>query len=146
MSPTSTSNIILSLIPLAFPLWFLIPLLEDPIPTVLRWIRNLVDKPPPAAAPSTPPVSSQLLVYVAVALLGYAATSKLVPNIKVCYQPSWKRENLYCTVSLQANNEILTFFSPFYIQQYTLRKGISGKDLGKRGTSIADKEMSVLQG
>jgi hypothetical protein len=100
MSPTSTSNIILSLIPLAFPLWFLIPLLEDPIPTVLRWIRNLVDKPP-EDAPSTPPVSSQLLAYVAVALAGYAATSKLVPNIKVCYlyPSSWKRDNLYCTVS-----------------------------------------------
>jgi hypothetical protein len=84
MSSTSTSNTILSLIPLVFPLWFLIPLLEDPIPTVLRWIRNLVDKPP-EDAPAMPPVSSQLLAYVAVALLGYAATSKLVPNIKVCY-------------------------------------------------------------
>ena len=29
------------------------------------------------------------------------------------------------------------------IKQYTLRKGISGKDLGKRGTSIADKDMYV---
>ena len=29
------------------------------------------------------------------------------------------------------------------IKMYTLRKGISGKDLGKRGTSIADKEMYV---
>lgn len=27
------------------------------------------------------------------------------------------------------------------IKQYTLRKGISGKDLGKKGTSIADKDM-----
>ena len=30
------------------------------------------------------------------------------------------------------------------IKQYTLRKGISGKDLGKKGTSIADKDMYVL--
>jgi hypothetical protein len=28
-----------------------------------------------------------------------------------------------------------------HIKQYTLRKGICGRDLGKRGTSIADKEM-----
>jgi len=28
-----------------------------------------------------------------------------------------------------------------HIQQYTLRKGISGRDLGKRGTAAADKEM-----
>jgi poly-beta-hydroxyalkanoate depolymerase len=29
------------------------------------------------------------------------------------------------------------------IQQYTLRKGICGKDLGKRGTAVADKPMYV---
>lgn len=28
-----------------------------------------------------------------------------------------------------------------HIKQYTLRKGIAGKDLGKRGTSVADKDM-----
>ena len=27
------------------------------------------------------------------------------------------------------------------IKQYTLRKGISGKDLGKRGTAMADKDV-----
>lgn len=27
------------------------------------------------------------------------------------------------------------------IKQYTLRKGICGKDIGKKGTSIADKDM-----
>ena len=27
------------------------------------------------------------------------------------------------------------------IKQYTLRKGISGKDLGKRGTALADKSV-----
>jgi hypothetical protein len=27
------------------------------------------------------------------------------------------------------------------IQQYTLKKGICGKDLGKRGTAMADKDM-----
>jgi len=29
------------------------------------------------------------------------------------------------------------------IKQYTLRKGISGKDLGKRGTAMADKDVYV---
>ena len=28
-----------------------------------------------------------------------------------------------------------------HIKQYTLRKGISGRDLGKLGTSVADKDM-----
>lgn len=27
------------------------------------------------------------------------------------------------------------------IQQYTLRKGISGKDMGKRGTALADRDV-----
>ena len=54
-----------------------------------------------------PPVESQLLAYVLVAMLGYVGTRKLVPKIKV----------------------------------YTLRRGISGKDLGKRGTSLADKDV-----
>jgi hypothetical protein len=31
-----------------------------------------------------------------------------------------------------------------HIQQYTLRKGIAGKDLGKRGTATADQSMYVI--
>ena len=41
-------------------------------------------KPAPSELPSFPPVGSQLLAYVVVALFGYMATSALVPNIKVC--------------------------------------------------------------
>jgi hypothetical protein len=33
-----------------------------------------------------------------------------------------------------------------HIQQYTLRKGIAGKDLGKRGTATADQPMYVSTG
>ena len=54
-----------------------------------------------------PPVASQLLAYLIVAMLGYMVTNRLVPSIK----------------------------------QYTLRKGISGKDLGKKGTPTEDKDM-----
>jgi hypothetical protein len=31
-----------------------------------------------------------------------------------------------------------------HIQQYTLRKGICGKDLGKRGTALADRPVYVF--
>ena len=103
---TNRTNMILAVIPLLFPLWYLIPLLDHPVPILGRWLRILVHRLP-EDAPKIPPVGSQLLAYVAVALLGYVATLKLIPNIK----------------------------------QYTLRKGICGKDLGKRGTSIADKDM-----
>lgn len=51
----------------------------------------------------------QLLAYLGVAIAGYAATYRLVPQIK----------------------------------QYTLRKGIFGKDLGKRGTDRAEIPMYV---
>ena len=54
-----------------------------------------------------PPVASQLLAYLLVAVLGYMVTYRLVPSIKL----------------------------------YTLRKGISGKDLGKKGTAMEDKDM-----
>ena len=42
------------------------------------------DQPPtPDAQSIAPPVGSQLLAYVSVAIFGYAATSKLIPTIKV---------------------------------------------------------------
>jgi len=51
--------------------------------------------------------SQQLLAYMTMAVIGYVATLKLVPNI----------------------------------QQYTLRKGICGKDLGKKGTPRSEVPM-----
>lgn len=52
-----------------------------------------------------PMIDVELMAYVLVAVGGFVATDRLIPNI----------------------------------QQYTLRKGISGKDLGKRGTALEDK-------
>ena len=51
--------------------------------------------------------SQQLLAYMTMAALGYFATVKLIPSIKI----------------------------------YTLRKGICGKDLGKKGTPRSDTPM-----
>jgi hypothetical protein len=100
---------LVALLPLVPPSLLLAKLIGNPLHVVHRWmthdkiggsIANSVDDDPP-------PVSSQLLAYVIVALLGYAVTNRLVPNIK----------------------------------QYTLRKGISGKDLGKKGTPGEDKDV-----
>jgi hypothetical protein len=79
----TTIDRIIAVIPLLFPLWLLIPLLDNPIPILGRWLRLLVERRPPGESPEVPPVGSQLLAYVVVALLGFAATNKLVPNIKV---------------------------------------------------------------
>jgi hypothetical protein len=97
----------LALVPLLPPLILLLLVLDNPIPIISGWIQHFVSKSPRDSSPEAPPVGSQLLAYVTVAVLGYLGTNRLVPHIK----------------------------------QYTLRKGISGRDLGKLGTSIADKDM-----
>ena len=99
------TNTFFAIAPLIVPGVLLQRLIGNPVTVVQGWIvaqdsnRTFSDNPPS--------VSSQLLAYLLVAVLGYIVTYRLVPSIK----------------------------------QYTLRKGISGKDLGKRGTSIADKDM-----
>ena len=117
---TSLNDRVLALLPLVPVLAFSIPLIGNPIATVQSWIQFffssltkshevLLNEDDLARRPS-PPVESQLLAYLTVAVLGYILTNRLIPNIA----------------------------------QYTLRKGISGKDLGKRGTPLGDKEMYVF--
>ena len=87
-------------LPLLPPCILLLQLIGNPIAVVQQWITKEHLGPPP-------PVSSQLLAYLLVAILGFKVTDRLVPSI----------------------------------QQYTLRKGISGKDLGKKGTKMEDKDV-----
>ena len=101
----------LALVPLSLPLFLCIRLIDEPIPILRRWVERLFGNGSEGAdvIARKDAFSSQLLAYLIMAALGYAATTRLVPNI----------------------------------QQYTLRKGIAGKDLGKRGTATADKPMCV---
>lgn len=115
------NNRYLAILPLLPPSLLVIRLIGNPIPIVQGWLHHLssdklierrqlydaAQRQPFDVAP--PPVGSQLLAYLTMAMMGYLASRRLVPHIK----------------------------------QYTLRKGISGKDLGKRGTSIADKDVYV---
>jgi len=57
-------------------------------------------------------IENQLLAYVSLAIIGFAATNHLIPNIKA----------------------------------YTLRKGLSGKDLGKRGTRTENNDIPEALG
>jgi hypothetical protein len=75
------SNYILALIPISFPAWYLIALIDNPLLGVGRWSQAFRESN--GDSPAVPPVGSQLLAYVVVALLGYVTTDKLVPNIKV---------------------------------------------------------------
>jgi hypothetical protein len=103
----------LAILPLIPPGALLYLLLEDPLSVLSkdqrrsspddRWYRSNASK-------KAPPVGAQLYAYLLVSLMGYYATSKLIPHIK----------------------------------QYTLKKGISGKDLGKKGTATEDKDMYAM--
>jgi lipid-A-disaccharide synthase-like uncharacterized protein len=82
-SVMALSNYILALLPLAIPGWYLLDQLDDPIPVFGRWFRMLISSTPDENSPTVPPVGSQLLAYVVVALFGFVVTNHLVPNIKV---------------------------------------------------------------
>jgi len=84
-------NALLAIVPVLLPGWFL--------------LRNVVESLSVLGAKAE--VSTQLIVYVSVAVIGFFVTDRLIPNI----------------------------------QEYTLRKGICGKDLGKRGTPTAERLM-----
>lgn len=76
----SLVNHILALIPLLFPLYYLAILVDSPVDVVKHWFyRESADD----STTTGPPVGSQLLAYVVVGILGYVATDKLIPNIKV---------------------------------------------------------------
>ena len=109
----------LALLPLLPAAVLLCDLLDNPLPIVGGWIGFIwsgkwvgVPLHELFGDVDVPPVGTQLLAYLILAVLGLVATNSLVPKIKF----------------------------------YTLRKGISGKDLGKRGTSIADKEIPEALG
>jgi hypothetical protein len=79
-----SSNYILASIPLLFPAWIAIDLLENPRTLALSWLEYLA----PYSSSSEksvemPSVSSQLLIYSAMGIFGYLLTNRLVPNIKV---------------------------------------------------------------
>mmetsp|Transcript_12018 Transcript_12018/g.23073 ORF Transcript_12018/g.23073 Transcript_12018/m.23073 type:complete len:454 (-) Transcript_12018:133-1494(-) len=108
MGLRTNADFFFACLPLIPPGVLLVSLIGNPIPVVQRWATHRKQN----ASDAAPPVASQLLAYLFVAVLGYMVTYRLVPSIK----------------------------------QYTLRKGISGKDLGKKGTSIADKDIPEALG
>jgi hypothetical protein len=177
-------NYLLACIPLIFPGVLLFDLLDNPIPVVIRWFQWFIShskNPRDSSTDEVPPVSSQLLAYLAMGIFGYVSTNRLVPVIKVsewvgrievtewdCYNDvtvlllvSILASNiLFYTVTghtdvlphscfSNSNSILLTFWSPSFslspslsgcmsCQEFTLRKGIFGKDMGKRGTPLAD--------
>jgi hypothetical protein len=91
----SSTNYILASIPLLFPAWIAIELLENPWTLAKYWLENFSgsnsngSKHLSSSSSSNdgdivmPSVSSQLLAYSAMGVFGYLLTNRLVPNIKV---------------------------------------------------------------
>ncbi len=82
----SSTNYILASIPLLFPAWVAIGLLDNPQTLANRWLENLSSTSVGSDGDvvPTPSVSSQLLIYSAMGAFGYLLTNRLIPNIKVC--------------------------------------------------------------
>ena len=85
-----SSNYILAAIPLLFPAWVAISLLENPRDLANGLLETFSGSKPPSSTSSgsdggmpTPSVSSQLLVYSAMGIFGFVLTNRLVPSIKV---------------------------------------------------------------
>lgn len=87
----SSTNYILASIPLVFPAWIAIDLLENPWNLAKYWLENFDGSKQNLTSSSSsndgdievPSVSSQLLVYSAMGVFGYVLTNRLVPSIKV---------------------------------------------------------------
>lgn len=87
----SLTNYILASIPLLFPAWTAIDLLENPWAIANWWFENLSERDSNNLFANSndgdiviPSVSSQLWVYSLMGISGYLLTDRLVPKIKVC--------------------------------------------------------------
>ena len=87
-------NYILASIPLIFPAYLSIDLLDNPLIVVSRWFESYNDSSSSTLngdGSAIPSVSSQLLAYVAMGIFGFILTDRLIPNIKVRSYLSFER-------------------------------------------------------
>ena len=89
---------VLSILPLLPPLCILYKLLSENVET--RGVFDDAAREVGAAMETKSSVGAQLLLFLALGILGHVGTDRLIPNI----------------------------------QRYMLKRGICGKDLGKKGT------------
>lgn len=119
-----SSNYALAVVPMLLPAWYLVNLIDrNPLPVIGRWmeqfIRALTRKEASTAEPSVPPVGSQLLAYVGVAVFGFLVTNHLIPNIQVRKKASganskeWMTSNLSLTVHVIFNPSNIRFEKEF---------------------------------
>jgi hypothetical protein len=103
-------NYIFAAVPLLLPGWYLFDLMDDPVITAQRWLDWSSSS---AAATSSFKDSASSAPPASFQLLAYVGMS---------------------IFGFFLTNQLVP-----HIKEYTLRKGICGKDLGKRGTPLAEK-------
>jgi len=94
------SPLILSIVPLLPPIYILNQILSNDFNRIANNTSHNADS-------SSSSVGAQLILFLALGILGHMGTYKLIPNIKY----------------------------------YMLKRGICGKDLGKKGTKSEDDDM-----
>jgi len=92
------SPLLLSIVPLLPPIYILYQILSNDFNRITRTTDS---------DSSSSSVGAQLVLFLALGILGHVGTYKLIPNIKY----------------------------------YMLKRGICGKDLGKKGTKSEDDDM-----
>lgn len=120
---SSMSMIILALIPLSLPIYILKQLLftknNNPLQIIYTWIRRYI-----------------ILTFTKLPGDKYDKNDKL---LSLPPPPVSSQLLAYVIVSIfgyLATDRLIPI-----IKKYTLRKGISGKDLGKRGTDLENKDV-----
>jgi hypothetical protein len=110
------SNQLLALVPLSIPLVLCGRLLGNPLATLQVWVEQYLFRSEKTGLPSMGSDDRR----------DNAVSSQLLAYMIMAFA------GYLATARLVP-----------HIQQYTLRKGIAGKDLGKRGTATADQPMCV---
>ena len=84
-------DLFLATIPMFLPSWLLLNLMDrNPMQVIGRWVQQLAEAP---SDRSVPPVESQLLAYVGVAVFGFLITDRLIPNIQV--SQTWRANAMF---------------------------------------------------
>lgn len=110
---------LLALSPLFIPLFLCIRLLGNPVPILQRWFQRWL---------------------VSIGIQSIDGIRQEMHTVLDGKRDAVSSQLLAYLIMAFAGYMATTRLVP-HIQQYTLRKGIAGKDLGKRGTATADQPM-----
>jgi sterol desaturase/sphingolipid hydroxylase (fatty acid hydroxylase superfamily) len=122
MRDDTTSDVSLALLPLIPPSLLLITLLDNPLPFLQHWWESNSSSSSSSNSGSINEHEQQHKYALGLSSLSLGA--QLVVYIIVAL------------IGYYTTHRLVP-----HIQQYTLRKGICGKDLGKRGTPLEDRDM-----